>query len=717
MRYFDYKPAAYVNVHPDIPVEWMQSQLDLSQKRKDIQRAAVDKEVELLKNIKYGELGKDLYQQIKSAYEEPFKKMSEELSLTGNVSEVSRKFSETVRDLALDERVKDLQKEYQAYEQYQKNLMDPAYANAINMLPYAIKEGIQIGEEMPTSQALQYYQLTPSKRSLQPIEETVRSLHASKIDDNNWEFKDPLTGNIIRGGVNVKGLSEKRIKETLDSYYPNWNISGDSLHDKQRILMAEGLHPINDMGIFNTPEGKKLYDKHAKFLLGYAYEEDIPATSQDGAGKTKTPETKKEANSLTLKTSSSYGNQGNGFVIDKNGNYTNKPLMSLDSYEEHEINLSERAEQLETQAYQTADPNKRAELLKEVNYLGDLLRISTSERKNIEKELFYHKTDPKKVAKIEETVEQSIQMLINAGKIPEDIEGFSDPKYLEWKKTEENKIRKAEYQKLGGEDWEKYKRYEQYLGSTTSGKAYVVTTEDDKKLMYTLLQDFINKGDKFKDLVTNKETNIDDIFQIIPKKVDSNGNISYDYTGVSYEIILDELDGPILAIHGLTQDDKRISKSFEVPIQNFTNTNEFFATMLSPEEQAFATKFTQASQSLKTNQNKTGSFSVNTLDGSQNNIDFSRQKIGDGKYGYVVKKSSDGTEDKMYGSMEDMIYNEILPYSMNDMAIKMLYGEMNAALKNKDYNQATEKLAAINKLLTEGKLSPQTKKDPLGLGK
>jgi hypothetical protein len=62
---------------------------------------------------------------------------------------------------------------------------------------------------------------------------------------------------------------------------------------------------------------------------------------------------------------------------------------------------------------------------------------------------------------------------------------------------------------------------------------------------------------------------------------------------------------------------------------------------------------------------------------------------------------------------------------MEDMVIKGLYAEMNAALKSKNFSEASVKLAAINKMIAEstkttsgGKQDPQTNsKGPLGLGK
>jgi hypothetical protein len=158
--------------------------------------------------------------------------------------------------------------------------------------------------------------------------------------------------------------------------------------------------------------------------------------------------------------------------------------------------------------------------------------------------------------------------------------------------------------------------------------------------------------------------------------------------------------------------------------------------MLSPEEQAYMTKFVEATQSMKASETKnTGSFSVNTFDGSTNNIDFNKERIGKGKYAYRVENSSDGTKDKMYSNMEEMIYGEILPYSMESALIKQNYEKMMAAVKRNDYKTATEQMALINKLMTDsqlekaktssksespttlGKQNPQTSSNPLGLGK
>jgi hypothetical protein len=62
---------------------------------------------------------------------------------------------------------------------------------------------------------------------------------------------------------------------------------------------------------------------------------------------------------------------------------------------------------------------------------------------------------------------------------------------------------------------------------------------------------------------------------------------------------------------------------------------------------------------------------------------------------------------------------------MEDMVIKGLYAEMNAALKTKNFSEASSKLAEINKMIAEstkttsvGKQDPQTSsRGPLGLGR
>ena len=274
-------------------------------------------------------------------------------------------------------------------------------------------------------------------------------------------------------------------------------------------------------------------------------------------------------------------------------------------------------------------------------------------------------------------------------------------------------------------------RYKQYNNNyLTSGKAYMVVDSDNVELLTGVMQNFQNKTIKYKDPLTDQELNIDDINDVIPK----NENGVPDYKRLSYEMLLDERDGPVLVIHGVDGENK--SKAYEVPLENFGNVREFFGNMLSPEEQAYMTKFVEATQSIKASQNKnTGSFSVNRFDGSTNGIDFNREKIGGGKYAYRVENSSDGTKGKMYGSMEEMIYGEILPYSMEDATIKQNYEKMMAAVKMNDYATASQQMAVINKLMTDsqlekaktssksespttlGKQNPQTSSNPLGLGK
>jgi hypothetical protein len=757
MKLAQFKPTQYVDTYSDLPIEFMQGQLENAQKRYDIQRSALDKQVDLLKNVEYGELGKDIYGNLKSDYETLFKGMSDELGLTGDVSTISRKFSDAVRTMALDERFKELKKENEAYQKYQENILKNP--GAINLLPYATEAGLQIGKDVPLSQALQYYQVTEPQNSFEDIENTFRSLKASQIDDNTWEFKDPLTQKVYRGGADVKGLSDKRLKETLDSYYNTWNVSGKSQHHKQKILQAAGLNPITDMGIFNTPKGKELYDKYAEFLMGYAYTEKDPAKQDESSGsksKTGTKEEKEEIPFLPM-TSTTYGYQnGNGYVTNADGSVTDIPLNSrpnyelqLDNYDKADEDLFLKLEYLESINAPLAERKAMADKIQENGRKRDII---AREQEKIEGDLYGYKPDPNalKNALIEtlgntpgfpevnssnygvnyEYIEKGGEYYIKYIN-PTPAERFLGIKPGQEQKMTTNgttggkgseSVNSKISSTLEGKDAELFKRYDAYNSYLTSGKAYSITNSDDVKILTTFIQGYQNKNLKYKNVLTDKETNIDSFDSIIPKNEDGVP----DYSRLSYEVLLDEIDGPVLVIHGVGENG---SEGYEVPLENFGNVREFFGRLISPEEQAYMTKFTEASQSLKASKNKNeGSFNVNRFDGSANSISFSREKIGSGKYGYTVANSSDGTKDKMYGSMEEMIYGEILPYSMEDSVLKLNYDKMLQAVKSNDYNSASRYMNTINQIMIEkeknkrdgssGKQNPQTSsKGPLGLGR
>jgi hypothetical protein len=764
MKLAQFKPVQYVDTYSDLPVEWMQGQLESSQKRYDLQRAAVDKQADLLKNIKYGELGKDIYGKMKSDYEQIFKQMSDDLALSGDVSNISRQFSDSVRSMALDERFRDLDKEYNAYEAYQKNMANPEYAGAVNLLPYATEAGLQIGKDLPLSQAMQYYQITKPQNSFEDIEKSFQQFKPSTVDGKTWTMKDPLSGKIKTGTEgDLKGLFKTRLRETLSDYYNTWNISGKSQHHKQKILQAEGLNPITDMGIFNTPKGKELYDKHAEFLMGYAYEEKVPDQNvkDDGSGSTKkTTTTKEEKDKYNIITNSKYGRTNNGFAINPDGTISTEKLNSRQAYEMHEANLenliSQKTSEIDKLPKNSA---QRLELEKQVKNYTAMLDVSISDRQNIEKSLFGKELDPNRIANAKKSAELGLlaaqeiaaekfklspwmnamaplgQFIANAwktlGEIPEGIiqaiaTGNSDFLGMPLQSDKENINM---YLKEFDEQWKKqlagtpegelYYNYQKYLANQSTGKAYLVTEEDGKKKITDLVQSLFNKdaSSELKNVLRNAKLNEGELDDIIPEKDGKR-----DYSGLTYEILLDEEDGPILVVHGKDSSDK--TKGIEVPLSSFGNTGEFFGTMISDEEKVYIEKFTQATNSLRQNNGQVGSFSVSSFTGPKD-VTFAKTKIGNGQYGYVVFESSDGTKDKLYGSLDDLIYNEILPYSMEDMVIKGLYAEMNAALKTKNFSEASSKLAEINKMIAEstkttsvGKQDPQTSsRGPLGLGR
>jgi hypothetical protein len=740
MRFYQYKPAEYVNVHPDIPLEWMQGQVNTAQKRYDLQKEAVDKATENWLNVKYGELGKAEYDRLKQQYEGRFTSINDMLNV-GNVMGASKDFSNLIRETAMDPGLKNLQEEYKAYSEYQKNLLNPEFAGSVNPLPYAIQAGLQMGEELPLSQALQYYQLAKPQNSLEDVEKTIQSFKPSTVDGVTWTIKDPLTGQTITGSEgDIKGVFEERLRQTLDSYYNNWVISGKSLNDKRRILQEEGLDPIKDMGVFNTPQGKQLYDKYSKFLLGYAYQEKIPPPDQTTTGGTKagtkTGTTQDDKPTINPITATTYGyRNGNGSIFNKvNNNGTVEPV-NLDSREGYDLSIEYLLDERESLIAEMENLRKSGGSVEEKKALDEKIKqnermsnILANEQKSIEANLYLTPTD---TVKIEAAKQQANREWLNVQSQRTDSKVGESIKITPAEKSKwiDNKVLEI----LGKDSLEGklIERYNQYNNDyLTSGKAYMLLGTDNIKLLTGIMQNFQNKTIKYKDPLTDQETNIDDINAIIPKNEDGVP----DYERLSYEMLLDERDGPVLVIHGVDEENK--SKAYEVRLENFGNVRQFFANILTPEEQAYMTKFVEATQSIKASENKNmGSFNVNRFDGSTNEIDFNREKIGGGKYAYRVENSSDGTKGKIYGSMEEMIYGEILPYSMEDTTIKQNYEKMMAAVKRNDYQTASEQMAIINKLMTDsqlqkakassksespttlGKQNPQTNSNPLGLGK
>ena len=745
MRFFQYKPAEYVNVHPDIPLEWMQGQVNAAQKRYDLQREAVDKANENWLNVKYGELGKAEYDRLKQQYEGRFEGLTDQLNI-GDVTGASRDFTKLIRETAMDPGLKNLQEEYKAYSEFQKNLLNPEFSGSVNPLPYAIQAGLQMGEELPLSQAIQYYQLAKPQNSLEDVEKTLQSFKPSTVDGKTWSIPNPLTGEIITGSEgDIKGVFEERLKQTLDSYYNNWVISGKSLNDKRRILQEEGLDPIKDMGVFNTPQGKQLYDKYSKFLLGYAYQEKIPPTTPTTtttgtkAGTKAGDETPNKLQRVI--TSTSYGRGNNGYVINPDGSKSDIKLDGRDAYNMQRNNLKILIEDKQAKFYAAPiNSEERKVLNKEIEEYVNLLNISTTEQQGLEEDLFGKDLDPATMAKAKETAKTALenayltmqndpensrlggpfamlgQSILNTiGEIPEGIvqaimTGNSDFIAMPLNTSKENadlylKEFEKEWKKAldGTPEGKLFYNYNKYLANQSDGKAYTVTDPTSKTQISDLVQSLFNKdvSGKLKNTITNARLNDRELDEIIPEKDGKR-----DFSNLTYEILLDEDDGPVLVIHGRDEDNK--TKGIEVPISMFGNTGEFFSTMLTPEEAKYATLFTEASRSLATGTGQVGDFTVTTFTGDKT-VDFAKTKLGDGRYGYTVFDSSDGTTDKVYGSMEEMIYGEILPYTLEDNIVKINYDKMLQFVKQGNFSEASNQMNIINKYLTEKEMSKKKK--------
>jgi hypothetical protein len=122
MNLYRFQPRQYVDVLPDLPVEWLQGQVNQKQGVIDTQKNEINKSAENYLKLNYGAFGRDLYDQINKDYQGRFKQMTEDLLGRQDIPGVASAFAASVRDAAFDPRIKDLNKEFAAYQKFMENL-------------------------------------------------------------------------------------------------------------------------------------------------------------------------------------------------------------------------------------------------------------------------------------------------------------------------------------------------------------------------------------------------------------------------------------------------------------------------------------------------------------------------------------------------------------------------------------------------------------------
>jgi hypothetical protein len=742
MKLFEYKPVDYVDVHNEIPVEWMAGQLKEKQTAFDSQVDALNKTAENNLKLNTGAFGTKMYDELQKDLQGRLTSMTDNLMTRGDVAGTSGEFSKYLRDFSLDPRVKTLNKDYDLWKLHQEELLK--HPGAIDMSQY----GPQIGENGTTAeQAFRNYNIVLPENSIEELEQTVNKLKPNvSSDGKTFSFYDPVLKKVMQSTdkAQIEKLSADRIKQLRDDYYTNWINNPKSMYHKIKLSN-------NNLDLFNTPEGKKKYDELTEYLQNYAYTEyrDLEDENPYGGGNGRPPggggsgDSNSEATTFIPTVASSYGkenllgqvhgnpdeNIGEKAAMDKNiKNLNNTERILLDKMYRLQGDPSKQAE------YNLADQEYKA--------IQEKKKIDNSWQQMIEGK-WYNKLNPDKVAQAELEFNTYLQEeLLGDYGTPQEARKMFEDMYNNREKSYMYQTMKAKHTSPVGfsytfdeqlEAWYKSKyeiqekivpglkevneSYKKYNAYQTTGISYVVNGTKNKEAAATLFNSLVASGRPPKDMMTDKKVGIDDLPNVLKAYQKEDG--SYDYSRITYEILADDMDGLVFGVHLLDKDGK--SHGYEFDLAETPNVRTYLGEMV-PHEKIALEMFTQATESLKKSyRNSNGSFNVERFDGSTNKIDFNRKPIGNGQFQYFVKYNDvDGKErEKVYNSIKDVIEGETLPLQFFDKQYELAYTKLQNAIKTRDtqaYWSAIDELGVLKaEAANLGKQTPQGKQDPLGI--
>lgn len=746
MKLFEYKPVDYVDVHNEIPVEWMAGQLKDKQAAFDSQVDAINKTSENLFKLNKGSFSNKLYDDLQNDLQGQLGDITSTLTTKGDIAGSSAKFSNFLRNFSLDERVKTLNKDYDLWKQHQEKLM--AHPGAIDMSQY----GPQIGENGTTpEQAFRNYNIVLPENSIEELEQTVNKLKPNVSNDGKtFSFYDPVIKQVVQSTdkAQIEKLSAKRIKQLRDDYYANWTNNPKSMYHKIKLSN-------NNLDLFNKPEGKKMYDDLTEYLQSYAYTEYRDLEDQN------------PYNNNSRKTSNNDGSNGNGSDSEQTtfiptiassygkGNLLGQVHNSPGEYigdkakmDKNLKNLSNEERRLLDKMYMLqGNPSKQAEYDaadREYKAIIEKKKVDTSWQQQIEGK-WYNKLNPEAVAKSEQEFNEYLRDEIFGGfGTPEEARKEFEDMYNNREKSYMYQSLKAKHTSPIGfsytfddqlEAWRKSKddiqekivpglkevneAYKKYNAYQTTGVSYVVNGSKNKEAASTLFKSLIASGRPPKNMMTDEEVGVDDLPKTLQAYQKQDG--SYDFDRMTYEILADDLDGLVFGVHLLDKEGK--SHGYEFKLEDTPNVRSYLGQMV-PHEKFALEMFTQATESLKKSyRNSSGNFKVERFDGSSDKIDFTKKPIGDGKFQYFVKYNDvNGKEqEKAYNSIKDLIEGETLPLQFFDNQYELAYTELQNAIKNRDteaYWNAVDKLGVLKaEAENMGKQNPRGQQDPLGIKK
>lgn len=656
MKLFDYKPIEYVDVNPNLPLEFMQTQVTNSQNRYDAQVKAINETADNFMKLNPGLYTREEYDRIKNKYTSQIENLTKELSTYGDVGSIVPQYSKLVSDIAFDPSIKALNQDYLAYQAHLKFMQENPGAIDLS------GEGPQYG---PT-QALELnrYRGVKPEDSIKEIKDTIlKDFKPYKdVNTNKWHITDPRDGSIISGNTEqeVTYFAKDRIAKAFEDYYPAWaaNAAGKSEYDMRRLSN-------NDLSVYqDEAKGRELYNKLWKPYEQAAYTQTSQQQQQvsGGANATKpttTPTTQSNKIESSQSTTEQYGYDQLGTIYN---DPNNSRINSYETMNKHLTNIQIDKDKLYKQAsilLGKGDKVGSDAILKQWHALDERWKVDTAWKKAIEGNLY---------GKIDAAASTSAMLKANTFLQENILEGYGTPE--EARKVFEDMYNNREnsymYQAMKAkhttpigfygtfddmlEAWKKNsdkifmenvpggkevtEKYNKYLDYQTSGHSYIVG-KDTREEVDVLALSLFNSGKKPKDPLTDKEIGSFEEFQnqlFSHKKTD--GTYAFDH--LSYEVLMDEKDGPVLIVTGIDPVGK--NNIVEYKLEDAPNIRILLGK-LAPNEKGINASFIEAAQTMKNGNNRKGNFNIDRVGGKLDKHEFTKMPIGDGKFMYKDDKT------------------------------------------------------------------------------
>jgi hypothetical protein len=212
MNLFRYTPSPYVATQIDLPLDFIQGQLETKQKEFDLQQASVDKAAENFLKINPGMLTKDAHDRVMQQYLPQLEKIRDTLLTTGNVSMAAPELSRFTTSLAADPEVKKIMQDAEATKLYQQGLLEGRYTD-MDFANLVDAQG-NVRPQLRKDEAFSPMIYAPAKYTdpVDLLKEDVQKFKADldELPPTEWRDKE---GRLITDSVSIEQLKAERIAE------------------------------------------------------------------------------------------------------------------------------------------------------------------------------------------------------------------------------------------------------------------------------------------------------------------------------------------------------------------------------------------------------------------------------------------------------------------------------------------------------------------------